>query len=223
MPGRANVSGPDIGRLMYSIGSSIKRGSIVTITHAAAEGKKYGEREIRKASGGDMKMSGVGRVRGRPGDARVGIRYDINPRGELPSATVKATGPLHLLERDTSPHYVTSAWGGGSRRRRAGDPGGASSVYKRGRKGVMGSTERATISVMSALGFSVGGGPTTGKGGRRAVLNMNSSGIGFRRYGTSKGTKGKHPFRNGYQRAQKPISRIMRTNTFRIIQKAAKP
>jgi hypothetical protein len=55
--------------------------------------------EIRKVTG-DMKLSGVGR-RG----ARVGAKYDI--KGTVnPTAFITATGPLHLIERDTSPHRV---------------------------------------------------------------------------------------------------------------------
>lgn len=57
-------------------------------------------KNIRIATGGDMWMSGVGR-RG----ARVGAGYDI--KGTVnPTAFIKAKGPLHLLERDTSPHVI---------------------------------------------------------------------------------------------------------------------
>ncbi len=56
--------------------------------------------EIRAATNGDMEMSGVG-LRG----ARVGARYDI--KGTVnPTALIRATGPLHLIERDTRPHEI---------------------------------------------------------------------------------------------------------------------
>lgn len=55
--------------------------------------------EIRAVTG-DMRLSGVG-LRG----ARVGARYDI--KGTVnPTALIRATGPLHLIERDTRPHEI---------------------------------------------------------------------------------------------------------------------
>ena len=67
--------------------------------------------EVRVATGGDMRLSGVGR-RG----ARVGARFDV--RGtKNPTAMVKATGPMHLLEHDTRPHEI------GPRGRRVGRSG----------------------------------------------------------------------------------------------------
>lgn len=59
---------------------------------------------IQPATGGDMRLSGVGR-RG----ARVGVRYRIADG----KAYVTATGPLHLLEGGTQAHDVEP------RRRRA--------------------------------------------------------------------------------------------------------
>jgi hypothetical protein len=56
--------------------------------------------EIRTASGGNNRLSGVGR-RG----ARVGARYDVNT-GPNPSALISAKGPLHLLEHPTRPHNI---------------------------------------------------------------------------------------------------------------------
>lgn len=53
-----------------------------------------------KAVTGDGRLSGVGR-RG----AKVGARYDV--KGTLnPTALITATGPLHLIERGTSPHVI---------------------------------------------------------------------------------------------------------------------
>ena len=47
-----------------------------------------------------MRLSGIGE-RG----ARVGARFDVFGTVN-PSAVVKATGPLHLLEHDTDPHDI---------------------------------------------------------------------------------------------------------------------
>lgn len=56
--------------------------------------------QVRADSGGDMRLSGVG-LRG----ARVGARYDVKGIGN-PTALVRATGPMQLLERDTSAHVI---------------------------------------------------------------------------------------------------------------------
>jgi len=55
--------------------------------------------EIRGATG-DNRLSGVGR-RG----ARVGAKYDVSG-GSNPTAVIRATGPLHLVDRDTDPHLI---------------------------------------------------------------------------------------------------------------------
>lgn len=56
--------------------------------------------EVKLAVGSDSRMSGVG---GR--GAKIGARYDV--RGERnPTAIIRATGPAHLIERDTEPHEI---------------------------------------------------------------------------------------------------------------------
>jgi hypothetical protein len=60
---------------------------------------------IRRDTGGDSRMSGVGSK-----GARVGAKYAV--RGD--KAYITATGPIHLLERDTSPRTIPK-----KRRRRA--------------------------------------------------------------------------------------------------------
>jgi hypothetical protein len=73
--------------------------------------------EIRSASGGDNRLSGVGK-RG----ARVGAKYDV--KGTVnPTAIIKAIGPLHFLEHDTSPHEIRprALRGRGSRKRFTGN------------------------------------------------------------------------------------------------------
>lgn len=55
---------------------------------------------IRAASGGDMRLSGVGR-RG----AKVGARFDVKGTTN-PTALIRATGPLHLVEGNTSAHRI---------------------------------------------------------------------------------------------------------------------
>lgn len=60
---------------------------------------------VRAATGGDMKLSGVG----RKGGAKVGVRYDVKGTRNA-TAIVKATGPAHLVERDVKPHPVASRY-----------------------------------------------------------------------------------------------------------------
>lgn len=52
------------------------------------------------AATGDGRLSGVGKK-----GAKVGASYKMYVKGE-PYAVVRAKGPLHLIERDTSPHTI---------------------------------------------------------------------------------------------------------------------
>lgn len=77
------------------------------------------------------RLSGVGR-RG----ARVGARFDVWKSAKDPSALVRATGPLHLVENDTAPHKITPRRRRGRRRAlRLADGGFARSVNHPGTKG----------------------------------------------------------------------------------------
>lgn len=65
------------------------------------------------AATGDSRLSGVGR-----NGAKVGARYDV--KGTVnPTALIRATGPLHFLERPTSAHRIEPK---ARRRRRSGRP-----------------------------------------------------------------------------------------------------
>jgi hypothetical protein len=48
------------------------------------------------ASGGDLKLSGVGKK-----GARIGVRYNLGTFGGEAKSLLFVTGPFHLLERDT--------------------------------------------------------------------------------------------------------------------------
>ncbi len=69
---------------------------------------------IRAATNGSMRMSGIG-ARG----ARVGARYDVKGAAN-PTALIRATGPLHLLESGRSGGYPIRPRA--RRRRRGGRP-----------------------------------------------------------------------------------------------------
>lgn len=68
---------------------------------AAVAAKTIHVAEIRRASGGDLRLSGVG-LKG----AAVGVRYQPSTVGEVSSVFMKATGPLHLLENPSKPHPI---------------------------------------------------------------------------------------------------------------------
>lgn len=67
---------------------------------------------IAGGTGGDSRLSGVGR-----GGARVGARYDVKGAAN-PTALIRATGPLHLVEYPTRAHEIPRR--GGRRRRGRG-------------------------------------------------------------------------------------------------------
>lgn len=56
---------------------------------------------IRQASGGDMRLSGVGRS-----GAKVGAYYKMYGGNVNPQAWIKASGALPLIENDTPPHVI---------------------------------------------------------------------------------------------------------------------
>lgn len=64
-------------------------------------------------TGGDLKFSG--------GGGKVGVRYRIRQRGPSETAAfVRATGPMHWLERGVQPHAVAPKSLGGTRAARTG-------------------------------------------------------------------------------------------------------
>lgn len=82
--------------------------------HAAGQAaKKVHLKRIRKDSGGDLKLSGVNRAKGRPGGVKVGARYDVSNR----QVTIKATGPMPLIANDTAGRVIRSAYAKGRRRK----------------------------------------------------------------------------------------------------------
>lgn len=68
-------------------------------------------RNIAAESGGDSRLSGVGKS-----GAKVGAKYTVRG-GENVTGLVTATGPLQLIERDTKPHVEIPKRASSSRRR----------------------------------------------------------------------------------------------------------
>jgi hypothetical protein len=81
----------------YNMSAQLPAAMAGATAKAAAEVTNSARDEIRKDSGGDMVLSGMG--------AKVGARYDIKG-GDNPTALIRATGPLHILESDTSQHII---------------------------------------------------------------------------------------------------------------------
>jgi len=84
------------------------------VTRAALHTTQVIRAEIRRVTG-DMRLSGVGAT-----GAKVGARYDLKRGRASATAEVKATGPLHLIERDTSAHVIWPKGRTYSRTRRGG-------------------------------------------------------------------------------------------------------
>lgn len=182
------IQGPSILRIMSGIERAIQDGRSAAIKKAALAGKVIHAAEISKASGGDSKLSGVG-----PKGAKVGVRFDMARGSFDPEALLKATGPMQLIESDTSGHVIRSRHATG---------------YKR--RGFVGPTLPGQFRVKNTFGPKLS-----------PVLNI--PGIGYRRSARHPGTRGKHPWQKGKDRARPVETRIMRGATWDIIKKAAKP
>lgn len=93
-----SVAGQVASRMM-KISREVGQADKTAISRAALGAKKTIEAEIRSVVP-SMRLSGVGRS-----GARVGVRYDVKFTPEA-TATVRATGPLHLVENPTQPHEI---------------------------------------------------------------------------------------------------------------------
>ena len=91
----------------------LERGELTreAVEASAVEYKQAGVLAYRRATGGDLKLSRVGRAGGR-----IGVRYS-EPTGTTNAATVvRVTGPAHLIDHPTRPHRIPKQRGRGRRR-----------------------------------------------------------------------------------------------------------
>lgn len=95
---------------MGRLAAEVARSEKTAVLEAAKKAKVVHLAELKIASGGDLRMSGVGRS-----GARVGVRYLPTPVGTV----VQATGPVHLLERPSKAHEITPRKRARARRARA--------------------------------------------------------------------------------------------------------
>ena len=83
--GKLDRLADDYGDLPLTL---VKEGSLIVKTSVLAH--------MTVASGGDLKLSGVGKK-----GARIGARYNVGGAGEDAKSLVYATGPVQLIENDT--------------------------------------------------------------------------------------------------------------------------
>ena len=91
---------------------------------------------VARATGGDMRLS---RVRSGKG-AAIRVETDTDGAGSRTRATVTPTGPIMLVEEDTSPHRSPFSYGGGRRYAMAGEQlagGGTARRRRAGRAGFL--------------------------------------------------------------------------------------
>ena len=105
-----SLKGPDLGKRLVKFARTIEGASLDTLKSSADKAKAEQLKVMRSDSGGDLKLSGVGRRRGRPGGAKVGVNYKLTKGNGSPSALVSATGPLPLIANKTKAHAIGSAF-----------------------------------------------------------------------------------------------------------------
>lgn len=112
-------AGKDIVKHLGKMSTAIERGRKDTLVSAAKVATAEHLKVIRRDSGGDLKLSNVGRRKGKPGGRGVGARYEISKTGKH-RATVSATGPLPLIANDIDGHVIRSAYVRGALRKSKG-------------------------------------------------------------------------------------------------------
>ena len=110
------LKGPKITTVMANFAKTIEAGSVDTVKRSAEVAKAEQLKRMKSDSGGDLKLSGVNKAKGRAGNAAIGVNYKVGPGA---TAVVKATGPLQIINNDTQSRRIGSAWAGGTRARRS--------------------------------------------------------------------------------------------------------
>lgn len=101
-------AGSDFARRVGRLATAVDKGRTETLRKAGMVGKSEHVDLLRRDSGGDLRLSGVGK-RG----ARIGARFDMDGAGRV---TVKATGPVQFLANPMSPHRIPRQRSRGRRR-----------------------------------------------------------------------------------------------------------
>lgn len=98
---RPNNVGQQLAHKMHRVGVEITGASKTSVQRVARSTKTRLEASLRQGAP-SMRLSGVGRS-----GAAIGVSAaDVRSKGTHASALIRATGPLHLLERDTKAHFI---------------------------------------------------------------------------------------------------------------------
>lgn len=186
--------GSDLTAKVNRIENGIQRSIQQSIVKAAKAGADAQRDVLRRDSGGDLRLSGVNRAKGRPGNARVDAKFRLTDRGTTNvSAEIYAQGPVQIIAHDTSGHVIRSAYSST-----------ATSARRRG----------------SLRGFVGPLAPGQTTGGRSAVINI--PGIGYRRSAQHPGTRGKDTWNDGKRQAGPAMDRVILRRTDQAFRDAAK-
>lgn len=75
---------------------------------------------LRSDSGGDLSLSGVNKSKGRAGGAKIDAKSKLLRAGKHNvTAEVRAVGPVPLIDANTKPRRIASAYAGGTRAARS--------------------------------------------------------------------------------------------------------
>jgi hypothetical protein len=160
----------------------------ITVKEIAQAGKDAIQPKINTATGGNRMLSGTQRTKtNRKGvtkstrEKTISVSYRIRDGVAGPTALLRATGPLQLVENDVKRHVVVSSFA-----RAAGYETTILTGKNAGKTRAGRNTRDARIaSVLTGAGTS---------GTRRAVLNFGDG--TYRRWTTSHST-GRHPWKRG--------------------------
>jgi hypothetical protein len=97
----ASSVGALVAKRLTKVAKEVSGAERPAVNKASLVLKKSVERELLKVAP-SRRLKGVGRK-----GARVGVRYDIKGKRNF-SSIVRATGPMHLIERSTRPHVITA-------------------------------------------------------------------------------------------------------------------
>lgn len=172
-----SANGAELAAKLGKAANAIERARRDMVTAAAMEMKQALVAEITRDTR-DGRLSGVGR-----NGVKVGAGFTVSGTRN-PTALMAPRGPVWLIDRNTSPHWITSRHARGSRAGRARALGG--NAYR---------ASRRTGPVVSSLGHGPPAPGGAAGGGRRAVILI--PGTGHRRRARHPGTRGKRTWSRG--------------------------
>lgn len=154
---------------MRALPATVEKSTRSAVEKSALQLTSHARLNIAAATGGDSRLSHVG----KRGGAKVGARYKLNRSTSNPSALIFAEGPLQIIERDTKAHGEIPRSVGRLQRRSDG-------VLDRSRSARHDAKQRLYSALFGSGGFSGATPLSTPYGPRFKVAHP--------------GTKGKHPF-----------------------------